>query len=250
VKGTAAPIDPQKRAGIRSQQQVNAPATVVLSHQHLVSVWLRACTRQAVKSKESDAELFAWETRRTFLSGMLQMVFLPDALVFVRAQESRIWTTPQETKRNMRMALSREQISDRVEIEDVLTRYCYAVDDREWDVYRGLFAPNAVIDDRATGGLQGGVEEHIRYLKRALSKVLLSQHAISTVHIDLSVNSAQVRAHCSCPMVVDLEEAKRQVFFQGLWYRNSLVRTHEGWKISHLVEEGYWTYNMPAHFSF
>jgi hypothetical protein len=39
------------------------------------------------------------------------------------------------------MALSREQISDRVEIEDILTRYCYAVDDREWDVYRGLFYP-------------------------------------------------------------------------------------------------------------
>src|SRR6266704_6424010 len=106
----------------------------------------------------------------------------------------------------MRMALSREQISDRVEIEDVLTRYCYAVDDRDWEVYRGLFTHNPVIDDRVTGGLQSGVEEHIQYMRRALSKVVLSQHAISTVRIDLSVNSAQVRAHCSCPMSVDLGE--------------------------------------------
>jgi hypothetical protein len=51
-------------------------------------------------------------------------------------------------------------------------------------------------------------------------------------------------------MVVDLGEAKRQVFFQGLWYRNFLVRTREGWKISHLVEEGYWTYNVPPQFTF
>jgi SnoaL-like domain len=148
------------------------------------------------------------------------------------------------------MALSREQISDRLEIGDVLTRYCYAVDDREWEVYRKLFTADAVIDDRVTGGLQSGVEEHIDYLKRALSKVLLSQHAISTVLVDLNGNSANARAHCSCPMVVDLGEAKRQVFFQGLWYRDSLVRTHEGWKISHLVEEGYWTYNVPPHFKF
>lgn len=148
------------------------------------------------------------------------------------------------------MALSREQISDRIEIEDVLSRYCYAVDDREWDVYRELFTADAIIDDRVTGGLQSGVEEHIRYLKRALSKVYLSQHAISTVLVDLDGNNAKVRAHCSCPMMVAVEEGKKQVFFQGLWYRNSLVRTREGWKISHLVEEGYWTYNVPPHFAF
>jgi hypothetical protein len=71
-----------------------------------------------------------------------------------------------------------------------------------------------------------------------------------TVFIDLSVNTAQVRAHCSCPMVVELGEAKNHVFFQGLWYRNSLVCTHEGWKISRLVEEGYWTYNIPPEFAF
>jgi hypothetical protein len=148
------------------------------------------------------------------------------------------------------MALTREQISDRIEIEDVLTRYCYAVDDREWNVYRSLFTPAAVIDDRVTGGIQSGIEEHIQYLSGALSKVVLSQHALSTVRIDLSGDSAQVRAHCSCPMVVEFGEAKNYVFFQGLWYRNSIVRTHEGWKISRLVEEGYWTYNMPPNFAF
>jgi 3-phenylpropionate/cinnamic acid dioxygenase small subunit len=165
-------------------------------------------------------------------------------------RESLGRTTLQEKKRKTRMALSSEQISDRVEIEDVMTRYCYAVDDRKWDVYRGLFTQNAIIDDRVTGGIQSGVEEHIQYLSKALSRVVLSQHAISTVRIDLSAGSAKVRAQCSCPMVLALEGEKTQVFFQGLWYRNSFVRTHEGWKISHLVEEGYWTYNMPPHFIF
>ena len=148
------------------------------------------------------------------------------------------------------MPLTYEQISDRIEIEDVLVRYCYAVDDRDWDAYRGLFTADAVIDDRVTGGLQSGVEDHVQYLKKALAGVQLSQHAISTVLIDVNGNHAKVRAHCSCPMVVDIGEAKRQVFFQGLWYRNSMLRTGEGWKISHLVEEGYWTHNMPPNFRF
>ena len=124
------------------------------------------------------------------------------------------------------------------------------MDDREWDVYRGLFTPDAVIDDRVTGGIESGIEEHIQYLSQALSKVVMSQHALSTVGIDLNGNTAQVRAHCSCPMVVKAGAADKQVFFQGLWYRNSIVRTHEGWKISRLVEEGYWTYNMPPDFAF
>jgi SnoaL-like domain len=150
----------------------------------------------------------------------------------------------------MRMALTQDQISDRIEIGEILTRYCYAVDDREWDVYRGLFTPDAVIDDRVTGGIESGIEEHIQYLSQALSKVVLSQHALSTVRIDLNGNTAQVRAHCSCPMVVEFGEAKKHMFFQGLWYRNSIVLTHEGWKISRLVEEGYWAYNMPPDFAF
>jgi hypothetical protein len=148
------------------------------------------------------------------------------------------------------MTLSLDQISDRLEIEDVLTRYCYAIDDRAWDTYRSLFTPDAVIDDRVTGGLQSGVEDHIVYLKRALSQVVLSQHAISTVRVDVCGHTAQVRSHCSCPMLVNLGEDKTHVFFQGLWYRSSFVRTDDGWKISHLLEEGYWTHNMPSGFAF
>lgn len=148
------------------------------------------------------------------------------------------------------MSLSVEYISDRLEIEDVLTRYCYAVDDRDWNAYREIFTADAVIDDTVTGGLRSGVEEHIAYMKNALSKVLMSQHAISTVLVDLTGNEARVRAHCSCPMVLDQGNGQTHVFFQGLWYRDSLIRTPGGWKIRHLLEEGYWKHNAPAGFKF
>ena len=148
------------------------------------------------------------------------------------------------------MALSLQNLSDRAEIQDVLTRYCYAVDDRDWDSYRRLFTPDAVIDDTVTGGVRSGVEEHVRYLTRALSKIRISQHAISTLLLDIHGDSAHARLHCSCPMVVDLGEGRTQVFFQGLWYRNRLVRTADGWKLKELTEEGYWNHNLPAGFRF
>jgi hypothetical protein len=51
-------------------------------------------------------------------------------------------------------------------------------------------------------------------------------------------------------MVVDLGDGKTQVFFQGLWYRDRLVRTPVGWRLRERVEEGYWNQNVPPGFKF
>ena len=87
--------------------------------------------------------------------------------------------------------LSLDRISDHLEIEDLLTRYCYAVDDRDWNAYRNVFTADAVIDDRVTGGVRSGLEEHIVYMRQALSKIAMSQHAISTILVDVKGNEQE-----------------------------------------------------------
>lgn len=143
-----------------------------------------------------------------------------------------------------------DEVADRLAIQDVLIRYCYAVDDRDWNAYRQVFTSDAIIDDTKAGGIKGGVEEHVTFMKRALSKILISQHAISTTLLELKGDEAFARTHCSCPMVVDLGNGKTQVFQQGLWYRDRLVRTPEGWRLKERIEEGYWNDNVPAGFKF
>ena len=49
-------------------------------------------------------------------------------------------------------------------------------------------------------------------------------------------------------MKVDVGDRRSQVFFQGLWYRDKIVRTPKGWRIEELVEEGYWNHNLPEGF--
>jgi hypothetical protein len=144
-----------------------------------------------------------------------------------------------------------EQVSLHYEIQDLLARYCYAVDDRDWSSYRALFIADAIIDDTVTGGIKSGVEEHVRYLQRALSKILISQHAISNVVVvEVGACEARVRSTCSCPMVVDLGQGRTQVLFQGLWYHHLFVRAANHWRIKELREEGYWNYNVPVGFEF
>jgi len=192
------------------------------------------------------------ETRRRFVSnGLCALVCtkfnfdsLPDS------SKPNLDCSVPDLGESTKMPLSIQEISDRLEIQDVLTRYCYAVDDRDWDAYRQLFTHDAVLDDTVTGGIKSGVEEHIIYMQRALSKVVMSQHAISTILIELNGNEAKVRVHCSCPMVLDTGQSDKHVMFQGLWYRDSLVRTDGGWKIRSLVEEVYWKHNAPVGFKF
>jgi hypothetical protein len=193
--------------------------------------------------------------RRAFLAAVRRTgVFCIVPGAAVAAEISAVQIPPQfnssVTKRKSAMPLSLEQISDRLEIQELLTRYCYAVDDRDWNAYRSVFTADAVIDDTVTGGVKSGVEEHITYMKRALSKIVMSQHAISTMLFDIKGNEASTRAHCSCPMLIDLGNGSTQVFFQGLWYRDRLIRTPNGWRIKELVEEGYWNHNVPPGFKF
>jgi hypothetical protein len=214
-----------------------------------IGTLLEAAMQGSTRHFETGPE----ETRRRFLSkGFLASTCVPlnlELSSIASSLERRLGSQSPDLRRNTNLSVSIERISDRLEIQDILTRYCYAVDDRDWESYRQIFTPDAVIDDTVTGGIKSGVEEHIAYMKKALSKVLISQHAISTILVELNGNEAGVRAHCSCPMVLDTG-GNRHAMFQGLCYSNALIRTGKGWKIRSLLEEGYWNHNAPAGFKF
>ena len=53
--------------------------------------------------------------------------------------------------------MSMQEMSDRLEIQDLLTRYSYAVDEHDWDAFDEIFTPDAIIDYAETGGARGTV---------------------------------------------------------------------------------------------
>src|SRR5687768_13500657 len=140
--------------------------------------------------------------------------------------------------------LSTQEISDRIEIHEVLTRYCHAVDERDWDTYRTVFAEDAVIDDVVTGGIRSDVEDHVGYLQRALRSIRLSQHTISTILLDVQGDSATAKVQCICPMVVAMPNGAAQTMLLGVRYRDRLSRVDGRWRISELIEENFWHLNV------
>jgi len=146
------------------------------------------------------------------------------------------------------MAMSHQEISDRMEINNLLIDYCSAVDAREIDAFDTIFTPDAFIDYTALGGIKGNLEEVKEYLKRVLPHFPASQHMIANSRVWLDGDTARARTMCHNPMVMVVPESGEQVAFYGLWYIDQLVRTDAGWRIRRRVEERGYDFNVPAQF--
>ena len=138
------------------------------------------------------------------------------------------------------------EISDRLEIQDLFARYSFAIDERDWDALDRVFTPDARIDYTESGGVKGSLAEIKAWLPGALARFPAFQHLVATTKLALDGDIASSRTILFNPMVHEGEGGERQTFFMGLWYRDTLVRTPEGWRISERYEEMGWTHNVPA----
>lgn len=52
-----------------------------------------------------------------------------------------------------------QDISDKVEINELLARYCHALDEKDWHSFQAIFLPDAILDFTAFGGPKGSPAE-------------------------------------------------------------------------------------------
>lgn len=130
--------------------------------------------------------------------------------------------------------LSLQEISDRLEIQDVLARYSDAIDSRQWDVLDEIFTPDAAIDYSSMGGIAGGLAEQKAFLAANVPAFPVSQHLAATSTFDIQGDVAKVRTICFNPMVIKDE---KHVLFCGLWYRDVFVRVDDLWRIKERVQD-------------
>jgi hypothetical protein len=140
--------------------------------------------------------------------------------------------------------MSLQEMSDRLEIQDLLARYSFAIDDRDFDALDEVFTPDAVIDYSEAGGAKGSLADIKRWLPVAMQRFPGFQHMVATTQLKLDGDKATSRTILFNPMVYEAE-GKQQVFFVGLWYRDKLVRTEKGWRIAERVEQMSYVHNAP-----
>lgn len=135
-----------------------------------------------------------------------------------------------------------QQLSDRIEIEDLLTTYAASVDTKDWDRFCGVFTADAQIDYTEAGGPKLGPREMADWLENALGQFPTTQHLISNIEWVVSGDTATVKAMFHNPMVMP----DKSTWFVGGWYHHELVRTDAGWRSRQLREETAFMYGMPT----
>lgn len=131
--------------------------------------------------------------------------------------------------------LSAEEISDRLELHDLLVRYSEAIDRREFDELDAVFTPDAYIDYRDTGGIDGRYPQVKAWLAETLPAYFeRNAHMLGLPAIKLAGDTATARTFCFNPMV--LKGDKPSIMQVGVWYDDAFVRTADGWRLSRRVE--------------
>ena len=135
------------------------------------------------------------------------------------------------------MPLDSQQISDRIEIDDLLVRYTSAIDGKDWALLDTCFTPDADVDYVSSGGIKGKYPEVRAWLAKALAIFPVTIHSISNSTIEVSGDTATGRTLVNNPMCLRDGEGNETIFTVWAWYHDDLVRTGAGWRIAKRYEE-------------
>jgi hypothetical protein len=131
-------------------------------------------------------------------------------------------------------------------MDDLLTRYAEAIDSLDFDLLDTVFTPDAHLDYRSAGGIEGAYPEVRKWLSTVLPIFDITQHLI--VNRAFKRHDGEVQATSSFLNVNRLKvDGKPWMFTVGGRYRDHLVPSPAGWHISKRVEDTLWWENpMPG----
>ena len=141
--------------------------------------------------------------------------------------------------------LTIEQISDRLELQQLVTDYVYAIDTRAFDTLDRVFTPDAHIDYTAMGGIAGPYPKIKAWLPEALKHFPAYMHFIGNLSFEINGDVATGQIACFNPMVIPNAAGGTDAMFLGLWYHDRYARTKDGWRIAERVEKKCYDFNMP-----
>ena len=142
------------------------------------------------------------------------------------------------------MTLSLQEISDRLELQDLVTRYADIIDRKAFAELSTIFTDNAVIDYEATGAPKCSVQEMVAFLNEAMSLFPNHQHLVSNTQFKVNGDTATGRVMCFNPMEMAVEGGT-QTFILGIWYVDEFIRVDDRWLFASRKQEASWNLNVP-----
>ena len=98
------------------------------------------------------------------------------------------------------MTLSPQELSDRAEIHDVIVRYGWAIDTKDWDLLDTVFTDDAHCDYSSNPGGKVGPYREVRgWLAKVMTAFPVTQHLMSNIDVTLDGDRATCRTMVTNP---------------------------------------------------
>jgi uncharacterized protein (TIGR02246 family) len=123
-----------------------------------------------------------------------------------------------------------DAIADRLAICDVMIRYATSVDARDMARYATCFTDDVVVTGFGDRTLTGKAE-YVPWVEKALARYSATQHLVGNQEVSVHGDSAHLRTYVQATHVLAVDPGTLVV----LWgiYDDRLVRTPDGWQITH-----------------
>ena len=135
-----------------------------------------------------------------------------------------------------RSIMSLEEVSARLEIQALLTRYTIAIDTHDWELLDSVFTADAWIDYESSGGIKGRYPEVRRWLGEVLPLLPRKQHLIAAPHLAFEGDRARARTYVHNPNGFPQPDGSSVYMIVDAYYDDELVWTDAGWRIAKRVE--------------
>lgn len=136
-------------------------------------------------------------------------------------------------------------LADRQQIEDVLIAYTHALDEGDWAALEQCFTPDATTHYGKFGGGNANRDEILDTCRTAMAPIESSQHLISNLVIRIDGDEATVVCYLNALNMTKDTPGGDDCTVYGV-YRDRLVRTPDGWRISRRELDISWVEGNPA----
>jgi hypothetical protein len=130
--------------------------------------------------------------------------------------------------------------SERRAIVETLIRYCTAIDTGAWELLGDVFLPNARVDYRGAGGPLLSGAETARWLGENMAPFKILQHFLSNVRVAQDGDEVRSLAYVHAVHGYPADDGGMKFFDLGGVYKDRLVQTSAGWRISERVLTTKW----------
>ena len=125
-----------------------------------------------------------------------------------------------------------QQTSDLLEIQQLVYRYAWLIDTRDFEALDTVFAPDAEVHYNVFGGVKQAWPEVKAFLRMGLSLHRVTQHQMSNPLVELDGDRAAARTYGNLVHVQELLDGKPSYVVQHAIYHDALARLPIGWRIT------------------